>query len=181
MELKDRILLINTCLAKVDNSKVTLAMELFKARRDVYWKDTPYVYFGTFCKEEVALSSSSIFKYLSAMQLAERNKFSVEQMALIVNTIGWCRFAAGLTKIAAEEIISVAVFIDRYKAINLDKRVTYEESESKLVSFNFAIPQKAADDLTAALLTRGMRVTNKSRTNMSAAMVKLIKDLKIPF
>ena len=177
MNLEERILLINERLSNVDNSRVTLAMELFNARRDVYWKDTKYKFFKTFCTEEVALSHSKVFVYLNVVKLSIANKFNVSDMSRIVDTIGWSRFRIGLSEIGADEIITVAQFLTRYKNLNLNSRVTYESGERKLVDFQFCLPKESAEILTNELIIRGMRVTNKSRINISSAMVKLVKEL----
>ena len=69
------------------------------------------------------------------------------------------------------------MFIKKFKHLNLNERVKYEDKESELVDFSFSLPKEAADALTAELLTHGMRITNKSRSNMSSAMVEIIKTL----
>jgi hypothetical protein len=177
MNLPTRIALLRTKLSNVDNNKVALAAELYSARRDVYWKDTSYGSFKAFCVAEVALSQASVFVYLNVFRLSEANKFTAAQMSRIVDTIGWGRFRAGLTKIDSSEIITVAEFLGRYKNVNLNERVSYEKDESDLVDFPIRIPKTAAVILTNALVARGMRITNKTRANMSSAMVKVIRDL----
>lgn len=177
MELKTRIANINNHLDTVSNSKVKLAFELLDTKRDTFWKDTKYKTWNRFCAEEVALAQSTVYVYLNAANLAEKNSFPKEVASLVVNTIGWERFRIGLTKIGDDEIITPAEFIKRYVKLNLNERVTYEEPDTDLVNFTFNIPDAAASILEGALLSRGMRVTNKSRTNVSSAMSKLIDDL----
>ena len=167
---------INTNLQNVDNSKAKLANALFDARKEVFWKETPYKYFKTFCEKEVALSHSAIFIYLKTAELSKKAKFSVQDMQLITVAIGWNRLRIGLTKLTT--YVTPAEFIELYKNLNLNDRVVYEDKNTRLVNFNFNIPKEYADILTEELLVRGMRISNKSRTNMSAAVVSLIKELE---
>ena len=98
-------------------------------------------------------------------------------MKHIVDTIGWERLRLGLAKTTPEEPVNVIMFIKKFKDLNLNERITYGEDESDFVNFSFSLPPKIADEFTTALLSHGMRMTNKSRTNMSSAMTKIIKEL----
>lgn len=177
MNLKERLNSINKSLGTVGENKVDLAVMLLETKSSEYWPDTEYKNWKGFCSKEIALSHSSIYVYLNTAKLAQNNNFRITDMKYIVAAIGWERFRIGLAKLTESEPVNVVMFIKKFKNLNLNERVTYEENDSKLVNFSFSIPQEAADDLTAELLARGMRMTNKSRTNASAAMVKLIKDL----
>jgi hypothetical protein len=178
MNVQTRIENIKSSLENISNNKVFLAFELLATKRETNWKETQYVRWSTFCDMEVALSQASVYVYLKTAQLAENNKFGRKTSSHIVNTIGWDRFRIGLTKIDQAELITAAQFIERYKNLNLNERVTYEKDEGSLVNFNFNIPADVADMLTNELVARGMRITNKSRSNSSAALVKLIKELQ---
>ncbi len=177
MKLLTRISNINGHLGSIDGCKVSLANELFDAKKNVYWQETSYGSWKVFCDKNVSLSQSAIYVYLKTAELARDNKFSPAEMKILVDSIGWERLKIGLTKVAKNETISWQTFISRYFDLNLNERVTYEDTESELVTFAFHIPQDAADTLTNALLARGMRIVNKSRSNLSSAMVKLIDDL----
>lgn len=177
MNLATRLININSKLEDISNNKVALAFDLLNTKRHTYWKDTPYDSWRAFCDTNIALSQASIYVYIKTADLAEKNKFTDSSSSLIVQTIGWERFRIGLTKIGSDEIITGAEFIKRYKYLNLNERVTYNESESSLVNFNFSVPKDIAEILTNELVSRGMRITNKSRTNMSSAMGKLVNDI----
>lgn len=177
MELAERLNGINESLGTVGEGKVDLAIRLLETKTAVYWKDTYYGSWKSFCSTEIALSNSAIYVYLNTAKLAQRNKFRLPDMKHIVDAIGWERFRIGLTKIVETEPVNVVTFIKKFKNLNLNERVVYEDSESKLVNFNFSIPKSAADILTNELLIRGMKITNKSRVNMSSAMVRVVRDL----
>lgn len=177
MNLTERTKNITTYLSSIDGCKVTLANELLATKISVTWRSTIYDTWKNYCDECVSLSQSSIYVYLKTAELAYSNAFTDVDMKIIVAAIGWERFKIGLTKIAKDETVNRNVFIERYKDINLNERVTYKGSDSELESFSFRLPQDAADTLTNALLARGMRLTNSSRSNLSSAMVKLIADL----
>lgn len=98
-------------------------------------------------------------------------------MRYIVKAIGWERFKLGLSLNDKDESVGKELFIERYKDIDLNARTKFKEANNELESFAFHLPKDAADTLTNALRMRGMRETNSSRSNLSAAMVKLIADL----
>ena len=177
MNLSERLISINKSLGTVGENKVDLATMLLETKASVYWNDSLYGSWRNFCDNEIALSQASIYVYLKTASLAKANSFRIPDMKHIVDAIGGERFRIGLTKIVESEPVNVVKFIKKFKHLNLNERVTYADGESALVNFTFSIPQEAADDLTNELLSRGMRMTNKSRTNASSAMVKMVKDL----
>ena len=181
MNLPERITLINDHLTGVSNNKVKLAFELFYTKNSEKWSSTSWMSWKEFCNMNVALSTSAVYAYTKTAELAKRNKFSEVNSTYIVNTIGWERFRLGLSKIDAAEIITAATFIERYKNLNLNERVTHEEGESDLVNFSFNVPADTADILNGILTTHGMRTTNKSRSEMSSAMIKLVKFMEQEF
>ncbi len=181
MKLPERITLIKDHLASISNNKVKLAFELLYTKRSEKWSTTTWMSWKNFCSMNVALSHAAIYVYLKTAELAQRNKFTELQSAYIVNTIGWERFRIGLTKIDATEIITTATFIERYKNLNLNERVVHEEGESELVNFSFNVPEETANKLNAILTTHGMRTTNKSRSEMSSALVKLVDYMEQEF
>ena len=176
MNLSTRITSISNSLGTVGENKVDLALMLLETKSSEYWKETDYGSWKGFCEKEVALSHSSIYVYLKTAKLAKDTKFYVSDMKHVVAAIGWERFRVGLSKLGKGEVVNVVKFIKRFKDINLNERIIYEEHDSKLVHFSFSIPESVAEDLTNELVARGMRITNKSRTNASAALVKLVKE-----
>jgi hypothetical protein len=154
---------LRTCFNRTDSSKVHLA---------VNWKKTPYKNWSNFCKAKVPLSESAIYGYLKTAELIIKYHYFINDCVLISKEIGWCRFQAGLTKITTH--ISPYEFISTFKDIDLNERVKFESETSDLVKFSFSIPKEHAEILTAELIANGMRETNRSRTNSSAAMVKII-------
>jgi len=181
MNLPERITLIKRHLELVSNSKASLAFELLYTKRSEKWSSTTWLSWKEFCNMNVALSTSAVYAYTKAAELALRNKFNEVQSVYIVNTIGWERFRLGLAKIDAAEIINAATFIERYKDLNLNERVTHEEGDSELVNFSFNVPAKTAEVLEGILISHGMRITNKSRSEMSTAMIKLVEYMEHEF
>tara|TARA_R110000744_G_scaffold170264_2_gene288403 strand:- start:8645 stop:9184 length:540 start_codon:yes stop_codon:yes gene_type:complete len=179
MNLSERLNKINNSLGTVGEGKVDLATMLLETKVSEHWPSTTYKSWKNFCSTEVALSHSAIYVYLNTAQLAKDNNFRITDMKYIVQAIGWSRLRIGLSKLVKSEPVNVITFIKMFKDLNLNQRVTYEDSDSSLVNFTFSIPQKYADTLTNELLVRGMRMTNKSRSNMSSAMVKLVKELLV--
>lgn len=177
MSLLKRIESIKTHLGDIDGCRAALANELLYTKTVTFWKNTMYGSWNKFCSECIGLSRSSIYVYLKTAELSETHEFSLADMQHIIKSIGWERFKIGLTKTDDSQTVSRALFIEWYHDVNLNERVVYEESESELVPFSFHIPQDAADTLNNALMVRGMRFTNKTRSNLSSAMVKLINDL----
>lgn len=177
MSLLTRIENIANFLGKIDSRKVELANELSDTKTSTYWPKTPYGSWNEFCHQRVALSSSSIYVYVRTAALAKDNGFSTLQMKVLVASVGWERFKLGLTKIGVDETIKCDEFIKRYHDLNLNERITFEDEESDLVTLAFQLPQETADALCNALLMHGMRVTNKTRTNLSDAMVKLVAEM----
>jgi len=181
MNLPERITLIKDHLASISNNKVKLAFELLYTKRSEKWSSTTWLSWKNFCNMNVALSTAAVYVYTKTAELAQRNKFTEVQSTYIVNTIGWERFRLGLSKIDATEVITVATFIERYKNLNLNERIVHEEGESELVNFSFNVPEATADKLNAILTTHGMRTTNKSRSEMSSAMIKLVEYMEQEF
>ena len=183
MNLKQRLVNINKTLGTVSENKVDLAVILLETKASEYWKDTSYGGWQAFCSAEVALSYASVFVYVKTAELAKANKFRLADMKHIVAAIGWSRFRVGMTKIDPSQPVNVVKFIKLFKNLNLNERVTYgkNEEEKKMVDFKFSIPQATADLLTRELVIRGMRITNKSRTNASSAMTRLVNELVEPF
>lgn len=177
MNLTEKLDMIKEYLRTISNDKVALAITLLNTKRTTNWKETPYLSFREFADKHIALSQASIYVYLKTAQLAEQNDFTNADSVNIVNAIGWERFKVGLTKIPDNEKLTVEQFIERYKNVNLNERVTYGKDETDLVDFKFLLPKNTAEILTNALLVRGMRITNKKRDNLSAAMAKLVNDL----
>lgn len=182
MNIPTRIENIKTHLLHISKNKVGLAFELLKTKRSESWASTSWMSWKGFCSTNVALSMASVYVYTKTAEMVESNKFTETQANHIVQTIGWERFRLGLTKIGDDEIISGATFIGRYKNLNLNERITYDDSkDSGLVNFSFNLPADVADLLNAELVTYGMRTTNRSRSNMSAAMIKLVKEIECEF
>ncbi len=181
MKLPERITLIKDYLATVSNSKASLAFQLLHTKRSEKWSSTTWLSWKNFCNMNVALSTSAVYAYVKTAELAERNKFTEVGSIYIVDTIGWERFRLGLSKIDVAETITVATFIERYKNLNLNERITHEEGESELVNFSFNVPAETADILNGLLTTHGMRTTNKSRSEMSSAMIKLVAYMEQEF
>ena len=181
MNLPERITLIKNHLETISNSKVQLAFELLYTKRSEKWSSTTWMSWKNFCNMNVALSTASVYVYTKTAELAQRNKFSEVQSDMIVGVVGWERFRLGLSKIDATEIITSAIFIERYKDLNLNERITHEEGESELVNFSFNVPVDTADILNGILTTHGMRTTNKSRSEMSSAMIKLVAYMEQEF
>lgn len=178
MYLPQRIENIKSHLDGVSRSKTKLAFALLNTKRSENWGSTTYISWKGFCNMNVALSTASVYVYVKTAEMAENNKFTPTASDYIVQTIGWERFRLGLTKIGESEVITAAKFIERYKHLNLNERITYEESESNLENFTFNVPSDTADKLNSLLTTYGMRTTNRSRTNMSSALIKLVESLK---
>lgn len=179
MTLTERLNNINKSLGTVGENKVDLSTMLLETRASECWAETSYGSWKAFCSKEVALSYSAVYVYLRTAKLARDNNFRITDMKYIVDSIGWERFRIGLSKLDPSDQVNVITFIKKFKDLNLNERVTYgaDEEEKKMVTFSFHIPQSVAETLTDELVIRGMRITNKSRTNASAAMVKLVKDL----
>jgi hypothetical protein len=181
MKLPERITLIKTHLSTISNSKVKLAFELLNTKLSERWSTTSWLSWKNFCNMNVALSTSAVYVYTKTAELAKRNKFGEVNSTYIVDIIGWERFRLGLAKIDPTEIITADTFIQRYKNLNLNERITHEEGDSELVNFSFNVPKNTADKLNAMLTTHGMRTTNKSRAEMSTAMIKLVDYIEQEF
>jgi len=177
MNLETKINNIKNYLLNIGKSKIKLAIGILILKRSEYWRSTRYGSWRKFCDEHIALSQSSIYRYIKTAELAEDNKFTSTNLWEVVQAIGWSKVQLGLTKIGKDELITTEEFIKRYKDINLNERVTYSEDNHSLIGFTFNLPEATASILTKELLVRGMRITNNSRSNMSAAMVTLVKDL----
>jgi hypothetical protein len=175
MKLPESINIIAHYLDRSDMIKPRLAVELWKTKNDYYWPETKYSTWRKFCSDEVALSQSSIYRYLNTVTLMNKFDYDLIQVLNIVKVIGWSRFQLGITKITAK--LTVNKFISTYKDLNLNERVKFEANYSKLVHFTFAIPEQDAETLTNELIIRGMRVHKHNRINASAAMVALIKEM----
>jgi hypothetical protein len=163
---------LSNCVLKTDTCKLLLATAIYDCSVLVNWKNTPYKSYADFCKKEVSLSQASIYRYLKTAKLMVKYHYSLKQLRAIVEDIGWCRLQIGLSTI--KKRITHLSFVARFKDINLNARVKFEDDPSDLVKFSFSIPKDHAEILTAELVANGMRETNKSRTNSSAAMVKII-------
>ena len=163
---------LNTWVLKTDTCKLLLAVAIYDCSVLVDWKNTPYKSYSDFCKKEVSLSQASIYRYLKTAKLIAKYQYSLHQARVILDDIGWCRLQIGLATI--EKRITPISFIERFKNIDLNARAKFEDDPSDLVKFSFSLPKKHAEMLTAELIFRGMRETNKSRTNSSAALIKII-------
>jgi hypothetical protein len=163
---------LNTWVLKTDTCKLLLAVAIYDCSVLVDWKNTQYKSYADFCKKEVSLSQASIYRYLKTAKLLSKYDYTVNQARYIVNGIGWCRLQIGLTKIT--ERLDVFSFCNKFRDIDLNARVKFEDDPSELVKFSFSLPKEHAELLTAELISKGMRETNKSRTNSSAAMIKII-------
>lgn len=166
---------IDRLMERIDLTKPRLAHFLLETKNGIYWRETEYLTWSGFCEKNVALSTSSIYKYLKTAELMNHYNYSMIECLDIIEDIGWARFQLGLTKL--EKRISVKKFIKRFHDANLNERIVYQEHDTELVEFSFQIPDQYAQLLTNELIVRGMRVQNHNRTNASAAMVQLIKDV----
>jgi len=175
MSVENHITRISSHLGTIDLGKPRLAQALLKARNEVNWKETDYGSWRGFCNVKVKMSYSSIYRYVRVAEMAEKLDYTLDDMRHIVIVIGWSRFYLGLMD--CQKFLYVNEFIDKYKDLNLNKRVTYESKETDLVTFSFALPAEAAARLTDELIIRGMRVSKQNRTNASAAMEQLMKDV----
>lgn len=176
--MKKLIERINKSLRESSSKKVQLALDLLYAKNSTDWKLSSYGSWRAFCAREVALSQASIYVYLNTARLAEDKKLSKTVMVNIVKLIGWDRFRIGLSKLDSDEKVVFSEFVERFKDLNLNQRVTYNEDQKDTVRFTFDLPKKVADSLTEELLLKGMRITNKSRSNMSSAMAKIVEDIE---
>ncbi len=181
MNLTEKLNLINSYLGSVDTNKVKLAIQLLDTKASEYWKETTYGSWKNFCSKEISLSLSAIYVYTKTIEIAKSIKFTADDMENIVGHIGWGKFRIGVTKVDRENPLSVKNFIEKFKNLNLNEVVKFEDNASNLVEFSFKLPVDVADILTEKLLIRGMRLYNKNRANASAALVKLIKELPESF
>jgi len=175
MNVSNAITHITKNLKAVDSKKTSLALELYEAKNSIKWKKTIYGNWVSFCNKEVNLAQSSIYSYLKTAQLIKKYSYSLEDANTVVDQIGWSRLQIGLTKLSSK--MTVLRFIEKFKHINLNERITYEKDSSELIDFSFKLTEDVALLLTNDLLTRGMRITNKSRTNASSAMASLVNEL----
>lgn len=181
MKLSERLSKINKSLNTVGEGKVDLAIMLYEIKASEYWPETKYGSWKNFCNTEVALSQSAILVYLKTVKLAKNNNFRITDMKHITNVIGWERLRIGLSKTVQSEPVNVVMFIKKYKNLNLNERVTYAKGEGDLVNFSFNVPESTAVVFNAILTTHGMRTTNKTRSEMSTAMIKLVDYMEQEF
>ncbi len=175
MSVENHFTRISSYLSTIDLGKPRLAKALLNAKIDINWKETEYGSWRGFCNVKLNLSYSSIYRYVRIAQTAEKLGYTLNDMLNIVVGIGWSRFYLGLMD--CQEFLFIDEFIEKYKDLNLNKRVTYESKDSDLVPFSFNLPAETAARLTDELIVRGMRVSKKNRTNASSAMEKLMKDV----
>ena len=175
MSVENHITRISSYLGTIDLGKPRLAQSLLRAKTEINWKETEYGSWRGFCNVKVKMSYSSIYRYVRIAELAEKLGYTLNDMFNIVMVIGWSRFYIGLVR--CQDFLYIDQFVARYKDINLNERVTYETKETDLVTFSFALPANAAARLTDELIIRGMRVSKQNRTNASAAMEQLMKDV----
>lgn len=176
MNLCDTTKYLKISLGNVDSAKPELAKVLWNTKHNFCWKETKYGTWRKFCNLEVALSQTTIYKYLKTAELINKFNYSYLFVFHIVSSIGWARFQLGITKI--ESYLPVDKFIQKFKHLNLNEKVVFEESDSELIPFSFSLPAHSAELLTNELVVRGMRINKHNRTNASAAMIKLLRDIQ---
>lgn len=181
MELKLKTKKLKLLVSLVDDKRVELAEYLHTVRNSECWKNTYYGSWKNYCIHHVNMSFSSINLYVRTIKLAKEHKYNSSSVNLIVSNIGWSRLVMGLTKLGEDEFITEEEFIARYKNLNLNERVTHKGEDSEMVNFNFNISKKHAEILEVALVAKGMRISNKSRTNMSSSMEKIVDELEEKF
>jgi len=181
MELKQKTNKLKLLVSLADSRRTELAEYLYTVRGSESWKNTEYGSWKNYCIHNVSMSLSSIKLYVRTIKLAKEHDYGSSSVNLIVSAIGWSRLVLGLTKLGEDEFISEQEFINRYKDLNLNERVTHKGEDSELVNFNFNISKKHAEILEIALVAQGMRISDKSRTNMSSAMEKVVDGLEENF
>lgn len=140
--------------------KLELADALHKGKTFINWYETDYTTFKRFCALEVALPQSTIYKYVKVISCSNKFNFFHSERFLIVKQIGWERFAIGI--LSLKEPISVDMFIQKFKDLNLNEKPVPAEKESNLVDFSFSLDPETADILTAALVSRGMVINQNN-------------------
>lgn len=175
MNLPESTKKIAKYLKSSDKSKPNLALELWETKNSHRWKNTRYGSWRNYCDNNVALSQASIYKYMYTGKMINRFGYELSTINKIVTAIGWARFQLGITKINVH--LTAEKFIFSFKDLNLNERVEFEKDQSDLVNFTFSVPKADADILTDELVVRGMRIHKHNRINISAAMIKLIREI----
>lgn len=173
--LNDIIDRLSKAIQTTNVCKIMLAKELLWARNVVNWKLTKYRSWSNFVAQELTLAKSTVDRYLFIARLAEKFKYSSNDLAAITKAIGWTKMSYGMFR--QNRRISVKGFISKYKNIkNNGNSSSYPDSSPGDRAYLFSLPEEIADVFDLHLMEHGMRQTAHRRYNVRKAVINLIKN-----
>ena len=161
---------VNNSITTIDSDRLQCAKDILWAKNVINWKYSEYGSWNKFITT-LTISIVTVYRYEVVAKLIEKYRYTDSQCLTIIKAIGWHNFTRGILEINRR--MAIKTFIKTYAS---QKYAAGNYNKNGDRSYMFGLPKKEANLLDLHLMNYGMRISNKRRTGVRAAMIQLINN-----